>query len=464
MSYPDLRAFLARLEEMGELARVEVEVESEFEVAAICRKVLNDGGPALLFERVRGCTMPLAVNLFATRRRYAAALETTPDELTATLIDRMERLVPAVVRESGSCQDHVILGDDVDLYKLPIPVWSEKDGGPFLTLPCNISKDPETGIRNVGIYRSQVFDRRTIGIHGVSFRHLFQHWNRAGRDKPFPLAIAMGCDPTIHIASATPLPFNTDEMALAGALRGEPVELVPCKTVPVEVPASAEIVLEGYILPETRKEGPFGDYLGYYDPGGESPIMTVTAITHRERPIMLASFEGRPPHDNATLNAVMYEAELMRAVSLPGLKRVHMTEAAAGFNCVAAVDKPSEGYARMMALAMLGTWAGRHVKTLIMIDADLDPSNPADVEWALATRFQPERDIEILHNLIGSPLDPSRGEADHAGPRASLTSKVVLDATRPLGTGGKAECWPHREVWQRVLQEWQKYGLPDPGK
>lgn len=450
MPYKDLRQFLERLERGRQLAQVEVEVEPNYEIAAICRKVLNDGGPALLFNNVKGHTVPLASNLFATRSRFAMALETSPENLHGELRKRTERMIPPVIVRDGPCKERIIAKEKVDLFAFPIPVWSERDSGPFLTLPCDISKDPETGIRNAAIYRSQVYDRRTIGIHGAPYRHLFQHWTKAGKDKPFPIAIAMGCDPTIHIASATPLPFNCDELGLAGSLRGEPVELVACETVPLEVPAHAEIVLEGYVRPETRSEGPFGDWLGYYDGENQSPVMEVTLISHREEPIMLASFEGRPPHDSAIINSVMFETELMRAVSLPGLKKIHVSDSG-GMTAIAAVDKHSEGFARQMALALLGTWAGRHIKTLILVDADLDPENWTDVNWALATRFQPNRDVEIVHDLPGSRMDPSVD--------GYLTSKLVIDATKPKAVNYPGECWPHREIWKKVQARWAHYGI-----
>jgi 4-hydroxy-3-polyprenylbenzoate decarboxylase len=452
MAYRDLRVFLARLEEAGELVRIGVEVDPVHEVAAVCRKVLNDGGPAVRFDRVKGQRMPLVSNIVATRVRFAMALETSPEDLAPELAKRMAKKIDPVVVKDALCKEKVISGKDVNLYDLPIPVWSERDGGPFLTLPCDISKDPETGIRNAAIYRSQIFDRNTIGIHGSAYRHLFRHRAKAGQDKRFPLAIAMGCDPTIHIASATPMPVDYDELALAGALRGEPVELVPCETIPLEVPANSEIVLEGYIKPnsETRREGPFGDWLGYYDEQSQCPVMEVTTITHRRQPIMLASFEGRPPHDSAVINSVMFEQELMRAVSLPGLKKIHVHDAG-GLTAVAALENKSEGYARQMALALLGTWAGRHIKVLILIDADLDPGNATDVNWALSTRFQPDRDIQVLHNLVGSRLDPSTHH--HS------TSKIIIDATKIETEDQPTECWPHKDVWQRVLADWARYGL-----
>jgi 4-hydroxy-3-polyprenylbenzoate decarboxylase len=452
MAYRDLREFLSRLEETGELAHIAVEVDPVHELAAVCRKALNDSGPAVYFDRVKGQRMPLVSNIVATRARFAMALKTSPENLPDELTKRMDRKIVPVMVKDGPCKENVISGKEVNLYDLPIPVWSELDGGPFLTLPCDISKDPETGIRNAAIYRSQVFGRNTIGIHGSAYRHLFRHWAKAGKDKPFPLAIAMGCDPAVHIASATPMPVDYDELALAGGLRGEPVELVQCETIPLEVPANAEIVLEGHIKAdgETRPEGPFGDWLGYYDGQSPSPIMEVTTITHRHQPIMLASFEGRPPHDSAVINSVMFEHELRRAVSLPGLKEIHVHDAG-GLTAVASLENNSEGYARQMALALLGTWAGRHIKVLILVDADLDPGNPIDVNWALSTRFQPDRDIQVLHNMVGSRLDPSTHHRS--------TSKIIIDATKNETHDQTTECWPHKDVWQRVLADWSRYGV-----
>lgn len=462
MAYKDLRAFLARLEEEGHLARVRVEVDLRYEVGAICRKVLDAQGPALLFERPGGYSVPLVTNLLGTRQRYALGLETTPHRLHQEWLQRMAHPLPPTLVKTGPCKENILLGQEVDLYKLPIPLWNALDGGAYITFPCHISQDPETGERNAGMYRAMVHDRKTLGILAGPFRHLSLQRAKAP-DRPFPVAIALGLDPSIHIAATAPFPQGTDELAMAGALRGEPVEMVPCETIPLEAPAHAEVVLEGEIPPGVlREEGPFGEFTGYYGLRLPRPIIEIKAMTFRHHPIHQAVYEGKPPNEDSIVLAVPLEAELMRLAPLPGLQRAHLSMGGCGaFNAVVSLAKPFEGYGKMMALAILGTWAGRSVKNLILVDEDIDPSDPRQVEWALATRVQPHRDVEIIREAPGVGLDPSMPEAERARGTAR-TSKLVIDATRYDARDFEIPCLPQEEATTHVERDWPKYGIPLP--
>lgn len=455
-----LRSYLALLEELGELARIRKPVALNQEIGAVCLQNLRNEGPGLLFEHPGGFDIPLAVDLFASRRRYALAIGAEADDLAAEWNRRVKMPLPPVVVERGPCQEKVWVGDQVDLTRLPAPIWNAADAGPYLDLCCHITKDPVTGVRNVGLYRNLVHDRNTLGILAGQYTHLGLQKKKAP-DKPFPVALALGPDPAVVITATAPLPFGTDELAIAGALRGKPLELVRCITVPLEVPATAEIVIEGEIPPdELREEGPFGEFTGYYG-GVRMPrsVIRVKAITHRDRPILQATYEGRPPHESAILTGVPREAEIMRQVSLPGIKKVHVTPAGGGsLHAVVSVEKPYEGFGKYVGLAVLGTQPGRYLKRVIVVDDDIDPFDMVAVEWAIATRVQANRDVEIIREITGVFLDPSMPLAEQAGP--SRTSKILIDATRYDAKNFPPVCLPAAETMEKVEREWSRYGIP----
>ncbi|MDP6559772.1 MAG: UbiD family decarboxylase, partial [Candidatus Binatia bacterium] len=368
---------------------------------------------------------------------------------------------PVIVKD-GPCKDNIILGRDVNLGQFPIPIWNEFDGGPYITLPCHITKHPTMGSRNASMYRGQVHNPKTIGILAAPYRHIVLHRIEAlKRGEPLPVAIALGVDPAITVASVASFPYGVDELAMAGALRGEPVELVRCETIPIEVPAASEIVLEGEIDPkETIEEGLFGEFSGYYGIKVPRPVIKIKAITHRNSPIYAGSYEGLPPHDTHILMGVPIETEIMSLVSLPGIKKVHVTESGCGaFNCVISVKKQFEGYGKMIGMAALGTWGARFVKTLIVVDEDIDPFDWTMVEWALATRVQPRRDVEIIGDVVGCILDPSlplhEKQTGH-----SRTSKMIIDATMYDAAEFEIPCHPKKDVMELVEREWSEYGIP----
>lgn len=458
-SVVDLRSYLEVLEEAGELARVSTPVALNQEVGAICFRNLQKQGPGLLFERPGGSDIPLAVDLLGSRRRYALALGTEPELLATEWNRRVARLLPPVVVARGACQEHVLQGGDIDLTRLPAPIWNALDGGPYLTLSCHITRDPTTGVGNVGLYRNQVHGPATLGILAAPYTHLSLQ-RRSVPNEPFPVALALGPDPVVVMAATAPLPFGTDELAVAGALRERPLEVVRCVSVPLEVPASAEIVIEGYIMPNTLvDEGPFGEFTGFYGgPREPRPIIDVRAVTHRDRPFLQATYEGRPPHESAILTGVPREAELIRQIQLPGIKRVHVTTAGGGaLHAIIAVDKPYEGFGKAVGMAVLGTHPGRFVKQVIVVDDDIDPFDATAVEWAIATRVQPHRDVEILQAIPGIILDPSLPESEqHATGR---TSKMIVDATRYDARSFAPVCLPAPDMVERVDRDWEKYGI-----
>ena len=464
MPYRDLREFLARLEAEGELARVKARVDLEYEVGAICRKVLDGRGPALLFEHAGDSAHPLATDLLASRRRLALALETEPSRLTSEWVKRTAEPVRPTIVSTGPCKENIVKGDSVDLFRFPIPTWNALDGGPFITLAIHITKDPESGEYNAAVYRSQVHDRRTLGVLSAPYRHLAQHRAKAvARGEPFPVAIAIGVDPSVLIASVAPFPFGVDELAMAGALRGEPLELVPCETIPLLVPAHAEIVLEGEIPAGVQhNEGPFGEFTGYYGIDSQKPVFQIKAITYRNGAIHQASYEGKPPQETNILAGVSVEGEIMKNVSLPGIRAIHITEGGCGaFDAVVSIQKRFEGYGKMMGMAVLGTWGGRMIKTPIVVDEDIDPYNWMEVEWALATRVQPHRDVEIIKEVTGLILDPSLPLSERASGN-SRTSKMIIDATKHDAKEFEIVCSPQEEAVKTVERNWPKYGINLP--
>ena len=275
------------------------------------------------------------------------------------------------------------------------------------------------------------------------------------------MALCIGADPTVYMAAVAPLRLGEDELGMAGGLKGEPLELVRCETIDLEVPASAEIILEGEIIPGmVREEGPFGEFTGYY--GGERmprPIITIKAITHRGDPIYQAGFEGRPPKESSVAEHIPHEAEILRSVKLPGLCQVYMPVGGIRMVAIASMKKLYEGYAKVMGMAILATEPGRLIKTLILVDEDVNPFDRNMVDWALATRFQPARDLILLEGLPGMPLDPSMPKEEKLN-QTNRTSKVIIDATAPLDKDFPPQVKVPKEVMEKVEKAWADYGIP----
>ncbi len=464
MPYKDLRDFINRVEQEGELSRVKVEVDLNYEVGAICNKNFDIGGlersKALLFEKPKGYTTPLVVNIFGTIKRCCMAIDTTPERFTQEWIERTKNPIEPVIVDHGPCKENIHTGDEVDLFELPIPIWNEKDGGSYITLPHQISKDPETGQRNVGIYRAQLHDKRTLGIWAASYRHINVQWRKAHlKGESFPVAIAIGVDPAITLAAnATPL-YGVDELAIAGGLRGMPIEMVRCETIPLEVPASAEWVLEGEVRPNAlRREGPFGEAAGYYGGTAEREFIEIKAITHRDNPIHQAVYLRKPPNELLSLMRC-FEAETIRHCPLPGLLKLNFPEGGCtGAIAIASIKKTFDGQGKMMGMAILGMEAGKVTKIVIIVDEDVDPFNLNDVLWAMSTRFQPERDVEIIKDVTGWGLDPSIPRASRES-GTMFTSKMIIDTTKPVKEPFPEVITPKKEIMEKVEREWGKYGI-----
>jgi len=459
MAYRDLQHFLETLQEKGLLRRIRAEVSQDLEISGIADRTVKAAGPALLFENVRGHSIPVAINLFGTAERMALALEVPSlDALAERLspvltlatrppsggllekIKTLPRLVdlagilPKTVSD-GICKEVVLRGDQADLERFPVLKCWPGDAGRFLTFPLVFTRDPESGTRNVGIYRMQVFDRRTTGMH--------IHWHKDGARhlrkarSPLPAAVAVGCDPALCFAAALPLPPDLDEALFAGFLRGEATPLVKCETIDLEAPANAEIVLEGTLDPaEKRREGPFGDHTGYYSPQDDFPVFRIRAITHRARPVYHAALVGPPPQEDAVLGAAIERLMLpLLRLHLPEVVDYHMPPEGVFHNLMlVSIRKQYPGHARKVMHAIWGLPQAMCTKCLVVLDEEVNVRDPREVCWKALSHIDPERDFEFTMG----PVDL----LDHASRLPGYGSRVGIDATRKLPGEGFGRPWP----------------------
>lgn len=429
MAFKDMRDFLDHLERSGSLVRIRDEVAPEHELAAYLRKAsdMGDEGPALLFENIRGHEVRVAGGLFANRRLMLEALETTEEEANSKYLDAIDNLVEHKVIEEGPCNEVVRLGEEADLTAFPFPTYCELDGGPFITLGIAISRDPEDGGKNASIYRHQVLGKRRLGVLSPPPHHLGVHFKKAeALGEPLELAIALGVPPSALVATQWEAGYGVDELTLAGALMGEPLEVVKCRTVDLEVPAGAEIIIEGRMQPGVREhEGPFGEYTGYYTRASDKPVMEVSAITHRRNPILLAGMSGVPTTDNHVLKMIPMEASCyaMLKRKFAGIRRVHFHgSGGVGLMCIVAMKQYARNEARQVLATLLGSQGS---KLAVVVDEDIDIHDMDKVMWAICTRAQAQKDVMILPNMTLWQLDPS-------APDDGSYSVMGIDATRPF--------------------------------
>src|SRR5215210_4821307 len=473
----DLRDWIALLEREGELVRVSAEVDPHLEVTEIVDRVVKAGGPALLFENPKS-QHPLLINQFGTERRMCLAFDADSlDEVGRRLGEVLEMQPPQGLAEkvrglkklksiadsqpkgvrSGPVQEVVVEGDEVDLRRLPVQTCWPGDAGPFITLPAVITKDPRTGGRNVGMYRLQVLDERTTAMHWQI--HKDGRADYLMTDGRLEVAVALGLDPVTAYAASAPLPKHVDELMLAGFLRGEPVELVRAKTVDLEVPANAEIVLEGYIAKDDlTTEGPFGDHTGYYSPAEPFPVFHVTAITMRRDAIYPSIVVGKPPAEDAWLGKAT-ERIFLPAVrmSVPEIVDYDLPVAGVFHNCaIVSIRKAFPGHARKVMHAIWGLGMLSLTKSVVVIDAHVDVHDYEQVFFYVGANVDPARDVV----LADGPAD----HLDHAARTQFLSGKLGIDATAKLPEEGARE-WPPEiemsaEIRDLVTRRWAEYGIP----
>ena len=485
MAYKDLREFIDVLEQRGLLRRITAEVDPELEITEITDRISKLEGEknvALLFENVKGSTMPVLMNAFGSYERMALAfgvekLDDVADELTEllkiphislqnkmnlmTLIPMARKAInfPKYVK-NAPCQE-VIETENPSLDNIPILKCWPDDGGPFVTLPLVFTKNPATGKRNVGMYRLQKYDSRTTGMHW----HIHKNGAENFRDTKerggtrIEAAVAIGTDPVLTYAATAPLPRDIDEMVFAGFLRHKSVELVKCVTVDLEVPATAEIILEGYVdTDERRREGPFGDHTGYYSLADDYPVFHITAITHRRDPIYAATVVGKPPMEDCFI------AKATERIFLPLLKQmlpeivdVNMPLEGVFHDCiVVSIKKQFPMHARKVMHALWGMGQMMNVKMIIVVDAHVNVQDMKEVWWRVFNNIDAKYDLEIVQG----PLDV----LDHSSPMAQWGSKLGIDATKTWPSEGHAREWPDEitmsdEIKARVTARWKEFGL-----
>ena len=485
MNFKDLRDFISFLESKGDLRRITTPVNPELEITEICDRTVKQGGPALLFENVEGYDIPVFINMYGSEQRMAWALGVDKlDDLVQRvqgilglmqggapkgIMDKLRMLgrlrelasFQSKIVRSGPCQEVVHTGDDVDLFKYPILKCWPMDGGRYITLPLVITKDPDTGVRNFGMYRIQVFDKNTCGMHWQTHKVGARHYRvsrEEGRER-VEVAVALGGDPATIWTGSAPLPPDMDEMMIAGFIREEGVELVKAKTVDLEVPAHAEMIIEGYVTPgDEALEGPFGDHTGYYSLADTYPVFHVTAITHRREPIYPTIIVGRPPMEDYFMGKVTERVFLpiMQTV-LPEIVDINMPAEGVFHNLVlVSIKKEFPGHAQKVMYGLWGLGLMSLAKAIIVVDHYVDVHNLSEVTWRVTNNIDAARDIITVQG----PVD----DLDHASPTPKFGSKVGIDATAKGPGEGNPREWPpdivmSDEVRALVDSKWDQYGI-----
>lgn len=424
---PSFRDFVELLDQNKELRRVKDEVNPKFEISAIHIKVQSEKGPALLFENVKNSKIPVLVNLLATRRRLALALGLPADidnaAINATMSERMKVPVKPEIVSTGPCKEVIIGASDVDLTKYPIVTMHEKDAGPYITGAYIVAKNPETGVQNISYHRLLLRGKNKLGIL-MEPRHLWEIYRIAdSRKEPLKIAIVLGYHPLVGIAASTGLPAGSDEYALASSLGGRPLQLVKAEESDLLVPADAEMVLEGVVLPQVREiEAPYGEYTGYYGTVGMRPIVEIKKITQRKNPIYYSITAKSTEMGYYFLAKTIRTLEQIQAC-VPSVKAANFIQT---FMFVVCLKKLREGEARKAMLAAIT--ANDSIKICIAVDDDIDPKKSDEVLWAMATRCDPEKGTFIIPNTAGQGLDPSA----HGEDENRVWSIMCIDATRSL--------------------------------
>ena len=483
MPYQDLREFVRALEKAGELKRISFEVDPHLEITEFADRSVKGGGPALLFEKPKGSNVPLLINAFASPKRMQIALETdSMDSIAARISEFLQMKMPdgflnklkmlpilaevgaffPKIVKDGPCKEVIRKGADINLNEFPVLHCWPDDGGRYITLPMVFSKNPVTGKRNCGMYRMQVYDERTTGMHWQTHKQGAEHYRRLqaeGKETRMPVAVAIGCDPATIYSAILPLPPDIDEMMIAGFLRSKPVEMVKCETSDIEVPAQAEIVLEGYVtLGELRREGPFGDHTGFYSLEDDYPVFHIECITHRKNPLYVTTIVGPPPMEDFYMGQAIERIFLpLMRMQLPEVVDMCMPAEGIFHNLMLIkIRKSYPGHARKVMHAIWGLGQAMFTKVIVVMDEDVDIHNVSEVAWKALNNIDPERDIEFAHGPVDS--------LDHASRLANYGSKMGVDATKKWPSEGFTRPWPDvikmsPDVVARVSDLWKKAGL-----
>ena len=481
MAYQDLSDFIKKLEESGQLRRIKTEVSAELEIAEITDRVSKAYGPALLFENVKGYSMPVFINAFGSYERMAMALNVkhvdeiareieslVKPEMPSTFIDKIKfiphmlmtlsKFPPKTVRHAP-CQE-VVFETETTLSKIPIIKCWPGDGGRFITLPLVITRNLKTGNRNIGMYRLHVYDDRTTGMHWHIHHDGARHYRDYQREsKRMPVAVALGCDPAITYAATAPVPPEVDEMVFAGFLRKKNVEMIACKTIDMEVPADAEIVLEGYIDPqETRIEGPFGDHTGYYSLADYYPVFHITCITQRREPIYPTTIVGKPPMEDCYMGKATERLFLpLLKLMIPEIVDMNLPLFGVFHNfAFLSIDKRYPFQAKKVMHGIWGMGQMMFTKIIVVVDKDVNVQNVDEVLWRVGNNVDPRRDI----TFVDGPMDA----LEHASDLPKIGSKMGIDATKKWPEEGFTREWPDDikmspEIVDIVNKKWNTYGI-----
>ena len=487
MKHKDLREFIDQLEQIGELKRISQEIDAYLEITEICDRTLKAQGPALLFENVKGSDMPVLGNLFGTPHRVAMGMgednvealrevgkllaflkEPDPPKGMKDAWEKMPvfkqvlNMAPKVVKKAV-CQEVIIENGDVDLSRIPIQTCWPGDAAPLITWGLAITRGPEKERQNLGIYRQQVIAKNKVIMRWLAQRGGaldYRDWQLKHPGEPFPVAVALGADPATTLAAVTPVPDTLSEYGFAGLLRGSKTEVVECGVGRLQVPASAEIILEGYIYPgEEAEEGPFGDHTGYYNETEKFPVFTIERITHRKNPIYHSTYTGRPPDEPAILGVALNEVFVpILQKQFPEIVDFYLPPEGCSYRvAIVSMKKQYAGHAKRV---MMGVWSFlrqfMYTKFVIVVDDDVKTRNWEDVIWAISTRVDPARDFTMVEN---TPID----YLDFASPVSGLGSKVGIDATNKWAGETDRE-WGtpivmDEAVKQRIDDIWEQFGI-----
>ena len=487
MKYKDLRDFISNLEQMGELKRISLEVDPVLEMTEICDRVLRSGGPALLFENPKGSDIPVLANLFGTPKRVALGMgeesvealrdvgrllaflkEPEPPKSMKDAWQKMPifkqvlNMAPKMVK-SAACQEKIIERDDIDLESYPIQLCWPEDAAPLITWGLVVTRGPNKSRQNMGIYRQQVLGKNRVIMRWLSHRGGaldFKEWQEQKPGELFPVSVVLGCDPATILAAVTPIPDSLSEYAFAGLLRGSKTELVNCISNDLQVPASAEIILEGFLHPEdTADEGPYGDHTGYYNEVDSFPVLTIERITQRKKPIYHSTYTGRPPDEPAILGVALNEVFVpILQKQFPEITDFYLPPEGCSYRmAVVSMKKQYPGHAKRV---MMGVWSFlrqfMYTKFIIVVDNDVDVRDWNDVIWAITTRMDPIRDTTLVDN---TPID----YLDFASPVSGLGSKMGMDATNKLpGETNREWGKPIKQdpkIVERIDEIWESLGI-----
>lgn len=452
MPYRDFRQFLDVLRQHGELVDIDRPVDLRDDVGKALKQTCVRQGPALLFTQ-NGTEFALAAGLYSTRSKALLAFEATEETIFEKVQSGLEHPIPPSLVSAALCQEVVLTGNDIDITRFPIPTYSPKDGGPYITSGIFVSKDPEFGVADIGHYRAQILNKETFTFFAQPFHRFGKYLAKCQRLNIIPQgAIVIGVDPILAYTCQVQTTDETDDWYVAGGLRGAAVELVRCKTIDLEVPSTAEVVIEFEVdLKNNVSEGPLGEYTGYYTPASPKPVARITAITHRRKPYFQALLTGKPVTENHILKAIPFEASVCRTLKaqFPTIERVAIPPSGGvSFYVVIAMRPRFAGEARQAILAAIASQI--RPKWVVVVDPDINVHNPAEVEWAMCFRVRPDRDVFVIDQTPAGPLDPSVGDNVPLGARTSAA--VGVDATCPFGE-------PFAEAAE--IPGWQDYKVPE---